>query len=179
MSRVLSILLARGCACHLSGCDVTVAIYRPTLRSVAMQLKRAAFRLRYTRTFNLRGAQPGMSPSGWWSLTPPSHPYHFPERKWRLFSSTLLYPCGQLPVKKQSALCCPDFPLISPRIQATDCPATFSKCKVSASREKYKAKNTFFAFTSEAPPNLGASQSSASRVKYKAKNTFFAERGGR
>lgn len=30
---------------------------------------------RYTRTFNFRNAQPEMSPSGWWALTPPSHPY--------------------------------------------------------------------------------------------------------
>ena len=28
----------------------------------------------------------------------------------RLFSVTLLYPHGQLPVKKYGALCCPDFP---------------------------------------------------------------------
>ena len=58
-----------------------------------------------------------MSPYDWWSLTPPSHPYHF--GKWRLFSSTLLNPCGLLPVKKQRALCCPDFPLASP-VNASD-----------------------------------------------------------
>lgn len=38
--------------------------------------------------------------------------------KRRLFSVTLLYPHGQLPVKKYGALCCPDFP---PALQrATD-----------------------------------------------------------
>ena len=33
------------------------------------------------------------------------------KNKWRLFSSTLIHPCERLPVKKQNALCCPDFPL--------------------------------------------------------------------
>ena len=32
------------------------------------------------------------------------------KNKWRLFSSTLIHPCERLPVKKQNALCCPDFP---------------------------------------------------------------------
>ena len=29
---------------------------------------------------------------------------------WRFFSVTLLCPCGQLPVRKYGALCCPDVP---------------------------------------------------------------------
>ena len=40
---------------------------------------------------------------------------------WRLFSSALLCPCGHLPVRKQVALCSPDFPpvYIEKNIQAT------------------------------------------------------------
>ena len=46
-----------------------------------------------------------------WALTPPFHPY--PDKSGRLFSVTLLYPHGYLPVRKHGALCCPDFPLPS------------------------------------------------------------------
>ena len=44
----------------------------------------------------------------WWALTPPSHPHPCGQ----LFSSALADPCGPLPVRKQDALCCPDFPLL-------------------------------------------------------------------
>ncbi len=50
-----------------------------------------------------------VSPQGRWALTPPSHPYRDPGAG-RLFSSALLYPRGQLSVRKWDALCCPDFP---------------------------------------------------------------------
>ena len=65
-----------------------------------------------------------MSPCAWWALTPPSHPYK--PCGLRLFSSTLIHPCGRLPIKKQNALCCPDFPPASPRLydwNARDKPA--------------------------------------------------------
>ena len=45
---------------------------------------------------------------GRWALTPPSHPYPCG----RLFSSALLCLYKQLSVRKWSALCCPDFPLL-------------------------------------------------------------------
>ena len=57
-----------------------------------------------------------MSPHDWWALTPPSHPYlwnchlEIQDAPRRLFSSARLNPHGLLPIKKRSALCCPDFP---------------------------------------------------------------------
>ena len=52
-----------------------------------------------------------VSPQGRWALTPPSHPYRWnPKAQRRFFSSALLYPRGQLSVRKWDALCCPDFP---------------------------------------------------------------------
>ena len=60
-----------------------------------------------------------MSPHDRWALTPPSHPYlwcyHPTSRRRqdaprRLFSSARLNPHELLPIKKRSALCCPDFP---------------------------------------------------------------------
>ena len=47
------------------------------------------------------------SPALRWALTSPFHPYRTGRRS---FSVTLLYPYGQLPVKKYGALCCPDVP---------------------------------------------------------------------
>ena len=44
-----------------------------------------------------------------WALTPPFHPYRPYGR--RLFSVTLLSLYKDLPVRKDGALCCPDFPL--------------------------------------------------------------------
>ena len=79
-----------------------------------------------------------MSPCGWWALTPPSHPYLattldlfnlIVETK-RLFSSALLHLHRCLSVKKEDALCCPDFPLLHKGI--SDRPAgCFLHAKVS------------------------------------------------
>ena len=57
-----------------------------------------------------------------WALTPPFHPYPdviqvrggllpAPTPPWRLFSVTLLYPCGHRAINSYGALCCSDFPL--------------------------------------------------------------------
>ena len=57
-----------------------------------------------------------------WALTPPFHPYPdviqvrggllpVPTPPWRLFSVTLLYPCGHRAINSYGALCCSDFPL--------------------------------------------------------------------
>ena len=58
------------------------------------------------------------SPAGWWSLTPPSHPYS-------LRSGTFLLPYPAvtdcLHFHKRSVLCCPDFPL-APTQDASDRP---------------------------------------------------------
>ena len=63
-----------------------------------------------------------VSPQGRWALTPPSHPYRWnPKAQRRFFSSALLYPRGQLSVRKWDALCCPDFPPAQ-AAQATDRP---------------------------------------------------------
>ncbi len=51
-------------------------------------------------------------------------------------------------------------------------PLSFSVCKDSANRVKYKAKTLFLAFTSEVPPVFW--KDSANRVKYKAKSLFLA-----
>ena len=45
---------------------------------------------------------------------------YFPKKERRLFSSTLLYPHGQLSVRKWDALCCPDFPHTPKRKRQTD-----------------------------------------------------------
>ena len=80
-----------------------------------------------------------LSPDAWWALTPPSHPYHTRARSahGRLFSSALISPRGLLPIKKRTALCCPDFP--RPRLRraafATDRPAANAK-----SMEKLEAQ---------------------------------------
>ena len=63
-----------------------------------------------------------------WALTPPSHPYPCG----RLFSSALLRPCRQLSVRKWSALCCPDFPLLScdNSDKPVDCVVCFPGAKI-------------------------------------------------
>ena len=44
---------------------------------------------------------------------------YFPKKERRLFSSTLLYPHGQLSVRKWDALCCPDFPPVPKHTRQT------------------------------------------------------------
>ena len=53
------------------------------------------------------------SPVGWWSLTPPSHPYpHRSEGGHSLLPSPTV--TNSFYFRKWSALCCPDFPLAIP-----------------------------------------------------------------
>ncbi len=89
---------------HLSSPGIAVGVIRPTPR-----LGRAALRCRYTRSFNPSGVRLPASPSGpvssYLTFSPLPHP-----GAGLLFSVTLLYPFGYLPVRKDGALCCPDFP---------------------------------------------------------------------
>jgi len=57
-----------------------------------------------------------------------------PPLGWRfVFCGTVCQPCGCLPVRKQVALCCPDFPLC---LRQSD--------KTTYSRQSYKKKNSLF-----------------------------------
>ena len=63
------------------------------------------------------------SPAGWWSLTPPSHPYP------RMGGHFLLpYPTvtNSWHFHQWSVLCCPDFPLVPLWTPATDRGSAFS-----------------------------------------------------
>ena len=63
------------------------------------------------------------SPAGWWSLTPPSHPYP------RMGGHSLLpYPTvtNSWHFHQWSVLCCPDFPLVPLWTPATDRGSAFS-----------------------------------------------------
>jgi hypothetical protein len=48
-------------------------------------------------------------------------------REGRLFSVTLLYPHGYLPVRKYGALCCPDFPPPTFKSEAMEQPAALQR----------------------------------------------------
>lgn len=124
-------------ACHLSARCVTTTLYRSTLRrsspcdcstspdkpgvmpNPTWVLTRAGNPPSPVYTnFQLPTCTARMSPCARWALTPPSHPYPLPEEKRRSFSSALVQPHGQLPVKKRNALRCPDFPP-APHIERT------------------------------------------------------------
>ena len=53
-----------------------------------------------------------------------------------MFSVTLLYPFGYLPVRKDGALCCPDFPLPVVGPGATDRPARLQRYELFANSDK-------------------------------------------
>ena len=50
------------------------------------------------------------SPVCWWSLTPPSHPYHAPEGGGGYFLLPTPTVANSFYFRKWSVLCCPDFP---------------------------------------------------------------------
>ncbi len=74
---------------------------------------RATLRRRYTWSCIPSDVRPDVSPHPRWALTPPFHPYHATVRRFRggCFLLRLLSPLGDLPVRKDGALRCPDFPL--------------------------------------------------------------------
>ena len=108
---------------HLSCHAVACVIVRPTPR-----LGRAALGRRYTWSFNPSGVRLAMSPPRPVSFYLTFSPIPRPEA-WLLFSVTLLYPFGYLPVRKHGALCCPDFPPFLLE-RATGQPAAWSKLRI-------------------------------------------------
>ena len=70
------------------------------------------------------------SPAGWWSLTPPSHPYPFQDG--RGGRSLLPYPAvtNCFYFQKWGVLCCPDFPL-APKRHQRQTAAVLPACKVT------------------------------------------------
>lgn len=120
VSRILSgdgsckrvMLPVRHLSCHI----IANAVIRPTPR-----LGRAALVRRYTWSFNPSGVRLPVSPPGPVSSYLTFSP--LTRRAGLFFSVTLLYPFGYLPVRKDGALCCPDFPPRHLSVRATDRPA--------------------------------------------------------
>jgi hypothetical protein len=90
---------------HLSCPDISAWIIRPTPRHRTSSPYR-----RYTWSFNPSGVRLQMLPPGPVSSYLTFSPFPLTNGSGRLFSVTLLYPHGYLPVRKDGALCCPDFP---------------------------------------------------------------------
>lgn len=89
---------------HLSCPVIAGGVIRPTPRP-----GRAALKRRYTWSFNPSGVRLVTSPPRPVSSYLTFSPFPRPEAR-LLFSVTLPYPFGYLPVRKDGALCCPDFP---------------------------------------------------------------------
>lgn len=84
----------------------------------------------------IRFAMPRLSPGERWALTPPFHPYPYPNSyrdRGGIFSVALsVYepsPAHTLPVRKYGALCCPDFPPPDP-LQDLKATSRLARCKV-------------------------------------------------
>ena len=107
------------------------------------------------------------SPAGWWSLTPPSHPYS-------LRSGTFLLPYPAvtdcLHFHKRSVLCCPDFPL-APTQDASDRPW---HCFQPAKLRKKVVKNNGFWKINAFRPEIKAKRGRT----WKFKNRDNAKLGG-
>ena len=89
---------------HLSGHNITAMIIRPTPRQ-----GRAALLPVYMVFQPIRCTAPAVA-SKTGELLPHLFTLSLRLLSGRLFSVTLLYPHGYLPVRKHGALCCPDFP---------------------------------------------------------------------
>ena len=89
---------------HLSGLNIAIELLRPTPRHRTSSPDR-----RYTWSFNPSGVRLATSPPRPVSSYLTFSPFPRPEAR-LLFSVTLPYPFGYLPVRKDGALCCPDFP---------------------------------------------------------------------
>ena len=102
--------------CHLSSPRVTPWLKRSTLHRIT--------RAGNPQTMVYMNLQPPVgtaqrSPVGWWSLTPPSHPYPLRGGCFLLPAPTVT---NSFYFRKWSALCCPDFPLARPFRSASDKP---------------------------------------------------------
>lgn len=98
---------------------------------------------RFTWTCSSQDAQPIVSPHRWWALTPPSHPYlpRIRQSENENYTGTVCRhsACGKKTggyfllhystltdsfyIRKWDALCCPDFPLSSTAVDASDRPS--------------------------------------------------------
>ena len=101
---------------HLSGPAIADRIVRPTPRHRTSNPYG-----RYTWSFNPSGVRLPVSPPGPVSSYLTFSP--LTRRAGLFFSVTLLYPFGYLPVRKDGAICCPDFPPRHLSVRATDRPA--------------------------------------------------------
>ena len=113
------------------------------------------------------------SPAGWWSLTPPSHPYS-------LRSGTFLLPYPAvtdcLHFHKRSVLCCPDFPL-APTQDASDRPwHCFQPAKLQKNERNAKGKLAFL-FISECIVSSAYPKLRKVERRTKDFNLFYAEDG--
>ena len=93
---------------HLSSPSVTERIKQPTLR-----IERAALKLRFIWSFNSQGLPEIAVTNHFRELLP--HVFTITPHCCGavFFCGTCCFPhfCGNLPVRKWDALCCPDFPL--------------------------------------------------------------------
>ena len=92
----------------------------------------------------LPGCTATMSPSRWWALTPPSHPY--PRAGAVLFFCISPAVADCFYIRKWDALCCPDFPLAfsilskpqpTHQRQTVRLPSQFAKVRLSERKTKY------------------------------------------
>lgn len=129
-------MISHNNACHLSNPHVTIRLKHSTLH----RKNRAG----NPQTMVYMNLQPlddtaRRSPGAWWSLTPPSHPYH------NIYGGCFLlsYPtvANSFHFQKQGTLCCPDFPLIPKRYQR-QAGALLSLCK-STLKRRYDKKNSY------------------------------------
>ena len=145
-------------ACHLSARSVAATLYRSTL-----QRARAATHLRGAGWTPHSGGPPsdvGLHElsasdvhsahvavrlvSSYLTFSPlPCPRARMAERNRRFFSSARVHPCGRLPIKKQIALCCPDFPHVPFRHRRQAVRPT-SGCKISGILKKRRAGMPYF-----------------------------------
>ena len=127
-------------ACHLSARNVAVTLYRSTLQRAraATRLRRAGWTphsdgppsdvgLHELSASDVHSAHVAVRlVSSYLTFSPlPCPRARMAERNRRFFSSARVHPCGRLPIKKQIALCCPDFPPAPLRTHAASRPADF------------------------------------------------------
>ena len=106
-------------ACHLSRPKVTLGLKRSTLHRVLNNTRKCRREpwagnpqsMVYTNLQPPDGTA-RRSPDGWWSLTPPSHPYPIKRGGYFLLPTPTVTNCFHF--QKWSTLCCPDFPLSTP-----------------------------------------------------------------
>lgn len=114
---VLTYLFEMRSACHLSAPAVTDVLYRSTLQRVVNNTENSDEQPSNVGIHELSTSDvysPHVTTwlvSSYLTFSPlPSVCIQQSIHNGRFFSSTLVHPRGRLPIKKQNALCCPDFP---------------------------------------------------------------------